>query len=84
MANKLESLFSGKKKQLVCKELLISSKENRLNLKDKFNRPNKRLEKLEISLKNYNNNFILSKLFLLPSITKKRNLWTNWPRKLIN
>lgn len=45
MANKLESLFSGKKKQLVCKELLISLKENRPNLRDKLNRPNKKPEK---------------------------------------
>jgi hypothetical protein len=38
MVNKLESQYNGNKKLQAFKELLISIKENKLSLNDKFNK----------------------------------------------
>ena len=82
MVNKLESQYNGNKKLQAFKELLTSIKENKPSLNDKFNKLKNKLERIDLKLKKYNNNCIHYKLYLLLLITKKRNLWMSWLKKV--
>jgi len=63
---------------------LINIKESKENSKDKFNKLNKKQEKLVINLKNLKKNFTLCKLYQHHLIMRRRNLWMNWLKRVMN
>lgn len=84
MHNKPDSPLSGRKRQAPYKEPQTNTNANRPSSNDKSNKHSNKPEKPETNAKKYKNNYTLYKPYQPHLTTKRKNSWTNSPRKETN